>query len=112
MRFLSRPQPVFIVDGSVTGTCRAMAPPAAIPEQLSERGRGAGMSSKQSEAVRRRWEAARLAMVQPGGEGPDEESWGELTAEPREVQCLETAAGGRPARRAVPNRRHTDRRLP
>jgi monoterpene epsilon-lactone hydrolase len=34
------------------------------------------MPSMQSEAVKRRWEAARLAMVQPGGEGPDDESWG------------------------------------
>jgi hypothetical protein len=33
------------------------------------------MPSKQSEAVRRRWEASRLAM-EPGGEGPDDESWG------------------------------------
>jgi epsilon-lactone hydrolase len=32
------------------------------------------MPSKQSEAVRRRWEAARLAMVQPNGEEPDDES--------------------------------------
>jgi RNA polymerase sigma-70 factor, ECF subfamily len=39
------------------------------------------MPSKQSEAVRRRWEAARLAMVQPDGDGPDDESWGDLTAE-------------------------------
>ena len=42
------------------------------------------MPSKQSEAVRRRWEAARLAMTQPDVEGPDDESWGDLTAEPRE----------------------------
>jgi epsilon-lactone hydrolase len=69
------------------------------------------MSSKQSEAVRRRWEAARLAMVQPGGEGPDDESWGDLTAEPREVDYLETEAGGRPAMWAVPKRSNTDRVL-
>ena len=46
------------------------------------------MPSKQSEAVRRRWEAARLAMAGEG-EAPDDESWGDLTAEPREVDYLE-----------------------
>jgi hypothetical protein len=51
------------------------------------------MPSKQSEAVRRRWEAFRLAMVQPGFEAPDDESWGDLTAEPRGVDYLETEAG-------------------
>src|SRR6266699_440258 len=60
------------------------------------------MPSKQSEAVRRRWEASRLAMVQPGAEAPDDESWGDLTAEPRGVDYLETEAGGRPALWAVP----------
>src|SRR5690242_2328507 len=55
------------------------------------------MPSKQSEAVRRRWEAARLAMTRADGEGPDDESWGDLTAEPRGVDYLETEAGGRPA---------------
>ena len=44
------------------------------------------MPSKQSEAVRRRWEAARLAMTRPDVEGPDDESWGDLTAEPREAR--------------------------
>jgi acetyl esterase/lipase len=60
------------------------------------------MSSKQSEAVRRRWEAARLSMAQPGGDGPDDESWGDLTAEPRGVDYTETEAGGLPAMWAVP----------
>lgn len=60
------------------------------------------MPSKQSETVRRRWEAARLAMTQPDGEGPDDESWGDLTAEPRGVDYLETEAGGVPAMWAVP----------
>ena len=69
------------------------------------------MPSKQSEAVRRRWEAARVAMVQPDGEGPDDESWGDLTAEPREVDYLETEAGGRPATWAVPKRASADRVL-
>jgi epsilon-lactone hydrolase len=69
------------------------------------------MPSKQSEAVRRRWEAARLAMVQPGFEAPDDESWGDLTAEPRGVDYLETEAGGLPAMWAVPKRASTDRVL-
>ena len=69
------------------------------------------MPSKQSEAVRRRWEASWLAMTQPDGEGPDDESWGDLTAEPREVDYLETAAGGRPAMWAVPKRCSSDRVL-
>ncbi len=60
------------------------------------------MPSKQSEAVRRRWEASWLAMTQPGYEAPDDESWGDLTAEPRGVDYLETEAGGRPAMWAVP----------
>ncbi|GAA5009628.1 alpha/beta hydrolase [Actinopolymorpha pittospori] len=49
------------------------------------------MPSKQSEAVRRHWAAARLAMVRPDAEQPDDESWGNLTAEPREVDYLETS---------------------
>jgi epsilon-lactone hydrolase len=69
------------------------------------------MPSKQSEAVRRRWQASRLAMVQPGFEPPDDESWGDLTAEPREVDYLETEAGGLPAMWAVPKRASTDRVL-
>ena len=64
------------------------------------------MPSKQSEAVRRRWEMARLAVQ---GEGPDDESWGDLTAEPREVDYLETEAGGRPAMWLVPKGSRTDR---
>jgi monoterpene epsilon-lactone hydrolase len=69
------------------------------------------MPSKQSEAVRRRWEASRLAMTQPGFEAPDDESWGDLTAEPRGVDYLETEAGGLPAMWAVPKRASTDRVL-
>lgn len=69
------------------------------------------MPSKQSAAVRRRWEAARLAMVQPGFEAPDDESWGDLTAEPRGVDYLETEAGGLPAMWAVPKGASTDRVL-
>ena len=55
------------------------------------------MPSKQSAAVRGRWEASRLAMVQPGFDAPDDESWGDLTAEPRGVDYLETEAAGLPA---------------
>jgi acetyl esterase/lipase len=69
------------------------------------------MPSKQSEAVRRHWEAARLARTQPDDERPDDESWGDLTAEPREVDYLETEAGGRPAMWAVPKRSSPDRVL-
>jgi epsilon-lactone hydrolase len=69
------------------------------------------MTSKQSEAVRRHWEAARLAATQPEDERPDDESWGNLTAEPREVDYLETEAGGRPAMWVVPKRSDPDRVL-
>ena len=69
------------------------------------------MPSKQSAAVRRRWEASRLAMVQPGFDAPDDESWGDLTAEPRGVDYLETEAAGLPAMWAVPKRASTDRVL-
>ena len=72
---------------------------------------GTASPSKQSEAVRRRWEASRLAMVQPGYEAPDDESWGDLTAEPRGVDYLETEAGGLPAMWAVPKGARTDRVL-
>src|SRR6185437_2823727 len=69
------------------------------------------MPSKQSEAVRRHWEAARLATAPDGAEGPDDESWGDLTAEPRGVDYLETEAGGRPAMWAVPKDSRPDRVL-
>lgn len=69
------------------------------------------MPSKQSEAVKRRWEMGRMAMEQPGFEAPDDESWGDLTAEPREVDYLETEAGGRPAMWAIPKRSNADRVL-
>jgi epsilon-lactone hydrolase len=69
------------------------------------------MPSKQSEAVRKRWEAARLAMTEPGAEAPDDESWGDLTAEPRGVDYLEAEAGGRPAMWAVPKGSDRDRVL-
>jgi monoterpene epsilon-lactone hydrolase len=69
------------------------------------------MSSKQSQAVRRRWEASWLAMTQPGFEGPDDESWGDLTAEPRGVDYLETEIDGLPALWAVPKGARADRVL-
>src|SRR5579862_6656233 len=69
------------------------------------------MPSTQSAAVRRRWEASRLAMVQPGFDAPDDESWGDLTAEPRGVDYLETEAGGLPAMWAVPKDASVDRVL-
>jgi epsilon-lactone hydrolase len=69
------------------------------------------MPSKQSAAVRRRWEASRLAMVQPGVDAPDDESWGDLTAEPQGVDYLETEAAGLPAMWAVPKGARTDRVL-
>jgi acetyl esterase/lipase len=77
-----------------------------------QQGKGStAMSSKQSEAVRRHWEVARLAMEDPTADAPDNESWGDLTAEPRGVDYLETEAGGRPAMWAVPHGSDADRVL-
>jgi acetyl esterase/lipase len=50
-------------------------------------------------------------MTQPGYEGPDDESWGDLTAEPRGVDYLEIDIGGLPAMWAVPKGAGTDRVL-
>jgi epsilon-lactone hydrolase len=50
-------------------------------------------------------------MVQPGFDAPDDESWGDLTAEPRGVDYLETEAGGLPAMWAVPKGASMDRVL-
>jgi len=69
------------------------------------------MASKQSEAVRRHWEAASRAVTDPAAEAPDNESWGDLTAEPRGVDYLETEAGGRPAMWMVPAGSRADRVL-
>jgi hypothetical protein len=69
------------------------------------------MPSKQAEAVKRYWAAVRLASEQPDAEQPDTESWGDLTAEPREVDYIETVAGGLPAMWAVPKRSAEDRVL-
>jgi monoterpene epsilon-lactone hydrolase len=65
--------------------------------------------SRQSEAVRRHWQIA--ANGRPDGEQPDDESWGDLTAEPRQVDYIETEAGGRPAMWAMPKRGSADRVL-
>ncbi|MFC4049004.1 alpha/beta hydrolase [Actinomadura syzygii] len=69
------------------------------------------MASKQSEAVRRHWTAARLAMIRPDAEHPDNESWGDLTAEPRGVDYIEVDAGGLPAMWLVPRHCVQDRVL-
>ncbi|MGP3954430.1 alpha/beta hydrolase [Nonomuraea sp. 3N208] len=69
------------------------------------------MPSKQAEAVKRYWAAVRLASEQPDAEHPDTESWGDLTAEPHDVDYIETVAGGLPAMWAVPKRSAEDRVL-
>ena len=69
------------------------------------------MPTKQSEAVKRHWETSWRTMTEPGFEGPDNESWGDLTAEPREVDYLETEAVGLPAMWAVPKGAKNDRVL-
>jgi epsilon-lactone hydrolase len=69
------------------------------------------MPSKQSQAVKRHWTAARLAMVQPDAEQPDDESCGDLTAEPHDMDYIEIDAGGLPAMWAAPKRRAEDRVL-
>jgi acetyl esterase/lipase len=50
-------------------------------------------------------------MTQPGYEAPDDESWGDLTAEPRQVDYLETEVAGRTAMWAVPKGAPADRVL-
>ncbi|MFL6121460.1 alpha/beta hydrolase [Actinophytocola sp.] len=67
------------------------------------------MPSKQSEAVRRHWEASHQAMV--SGEQRDDEAWGNLTAEPRGVDYLETTVTGLRAMWAVPHGCAEDRVL-
>jgi epsilon-lactone hydrolase len=69
------------------------------------------MPSKQSEAVTRHWAAARQASRLPEDERPDDESWGNLTAEPRGVDYVEIEAGGLPAMWVAPKRSVTDRVL-
>jgi acetyl esterase/lipase len=69
--------------------------------------------STQSRAVTRYWAAAREALArpdagQPGAGQPGDESWGDLTAEPREVDYVETDAGGLPAMWVSPKRRARD----
>jgi acetyl esterase/lipase len=67
------------------------------------------MPSKQSEAVRRHWQASRQAMV--AGAQRDDEAWGDLTAEPGGVDYLETTVTGRKAMWAVPHGCAEDRVL-
>jgi monoterpene epsilon-lactone hydrolase len=69
------------------------------------------MPSKQSEAVVRHWADTRLASQLPADERPDGEVWGDLTAEPRGVDYIETTAAGRPAMWAVPKDCTADRVL-
>ncbi|MEV1177462.1 alpha/beta hydrolase [Nonomuraea sp. NPDC049784] len=69
------------------------------------------MPSKESEAVKRHWAAVRLAAGLPVAERPDDESWGNLTAEPREVGYIEADAAGLPAIWAVPKGSAEDRVL-
>jgi monoterpene epsilon-lactone hydrolase len=67
------------------------------------------MPSKESEAVRRHWEASRQAMVT--GERRDDEAWGNLTAEPGGVDYQETTVTGLRAMWAVPHQCADDRVL-
>lgn len=69
------------------------------------------MPSKESEAVRRHWERSRQAMVDPDAEQLDNESWGDLTAEPGEVDYIETKAAGLPAIWLIPKQSAQDRVL-
>lgn len=69
------------------------------------------MPSKQSEAVKRHWAAVRVASELPEDERPDDESWGNLTAEPRDVDYVETTVGGLRAMWATPKRSAQDRVL-
>jgi epsilon-lactone hydrolase len=67
--------------------------------------------SEQSEAIKRHWQQAHLAMVEPETPQPDDESWGNLTAEPREVDYIEVEAADLPAMWAIPKRSAEDRVL-
>lgn len=69
------------------------------------------MPSKQSETIKRHWERARRAMVDPEAPQPDDESWGDLTAEPREVDYIEVEAAGLPGMWVLPKGGAEDRVL-
>jgi acetyl esterase/lipase len=69
------------------------------------------MPSKESEAVGRHWAAARRAMVEPDVDGPGDEEWGDLTAEPQGVDFVETEAAGLPAMWVTPEHGVADRVL-
>jgi epsilon-lactone hydrolase len=69
------------------------------------------MASVQAQAVNRYWlEVARTA-AEPGDGGSDGESWGDLTAEPRGVDYVETEVCGLPAMWLLPKHRADDRVL-
>ena len=67
------------------------------------------MPSKQSQAVKELYRSWTLARME--SEEPDIESWGDLTAEPRGIDYLETDAAGVPAMWAVPKGCAEDRVL-
>ncbi|MBO2450541.1 alpha/beta hydrolase [Actinomadura barringtoniae] len=69
------------------------------------------MASKQSEAVKKHWATTRQAASWPEDEKPDTESWGNLTAEPRGVDYVETEAAGLPAMWVTPKGAAQDRVL-
>jgi acetyl esterase/lipase len=68
-------------------------------------------TSGQAEAVRRHWEVSRRNWVDPDFEGPDDEAWGDLTAEPRGVDYTEIDVAGMPAIWAAPKGALADRVL-
>ena len=69
------------------------------------------MPSKESDTVRRHWERSRLAMIDPDAVQPDNESWGDLTAEPGGVDYIETETAGLPAIWLIPKQSAEDRVL-
>jgi monoterpene epsilon-lactone hydrolase len=69
------------------------------------------MRSEQSEAVRRHWIASYLAVAEPDPERPEAPDWGDLTAEPREVDYIEAETPGGTAMWATPKHSAEDRVL-
>lgn len=69
------------------------------------------MPSQESETIKRHWQSVRKAWDEPQGPQPDNESWGNLTAEPREVDYLEIETAGVPAMWAIPKNSAADRVL-
>ena len=60
------------------------------------------MASRQSETVKRHWLTASQARTQPDTDQTDDESWGYLTAEPRQVDYVEAEVDGLPAMWVIP----------